>query len=141
MASERETMRAEFEAWATPMCYPLARDRLGSYADMATDCAWAAWVCSRRALSAEAKDAARKTWLSMDTVPGDRMVLLLVSGGGENRAFVAEQSLDSRAGSWHWMVTVGWTGWSKLRAGWEPIGWLPVTTDLAQMPDAEVARG
>lgn len=61
-------------------------------------------------------------WQPMATVPTSGMILLTVEDAwGKRRVFPAEASFED--GNLRWMVTVGWTGWTRLHSGWTPVLW------------------
>lgn len=79
-------------------------------------------------------------WLPIESAPSGGLVLLAVQAyenPSERRAYAAEQS-HGADGS-HWVITTGWTGWTRLHGAWEPIGWkpLPDAKTLAAAPQPQ----
>ncbi len=74
-------------------------------------------------------------WRPIETAPSNGVIQLAVEhADGTRRVFVAEASFDSRReGEMYWVITTGWTGWSRMYSRWKPIGWRP----LAEPPGGD----
>jgi hypothetical protein len=62
-------------------------------------------------------------WLPIASAPASGLILLSVEdAAGECRTFAAEASYDDN-GALIWQITTGWTGWTRLHAGWRAVSW------------------
>lgn len=68
-----------------------------------------------------------QNWNSIDTAPNQGIVRLLVQSGGERKVFAAEAAFED--GNKYWVITTGWTGWTRIHPALVPIGWKPLAVE------------
>ena len=109
--AEHPADRAAFEAWWL------------AFQDVAADFRWEAF---KAGIGRGRARGAR--WQLINKVPRECVVQLLVRRGNELRVMPAE-AIGSRSGTGlGWMVTVDWSGWTRLHSAWTPIGWQPLAS-------------
>lgn len=70
-------------------------------------------------------------WQPIETAPTQGLVLItVIHESGERRTFAGELSFPTDDDP-YWMVTHGWTGYTRLHSAWTPIAWkkLPPPSD------------
>lgn len=89
------------------------------------------WDALVKVAKAAHPQATEPAWQPIETAPTSGLVLLtVVDAAGERRTFCGEASFTD--GRLEWQITTGWPGFTRLRAAWKAIGWMPLPAPKEQ---------